>query len=123
MRWLSRLARLVFRSIGRGTLTRVLPPLALTATVLLMPGQPVPAEGPPPTVRLRDFVGVNAVVNNEPDELAQVAKWVRDYHKWYWYEDAKDAYNWSTGSPKLRRPARLEAFYGALKDADVSIMP
>lgn len=104
-------------------MARVLPPLAFTAAVLLMPGEPAPAASSPPTVRLRDFVGVNAVVNNEPAELAQVAKWVRDYHKWYWYEDEKDAYNWSTGSPKLRRPAMLDAFYGALKGAGVSVMP
>ncbi|MHB1161928.1 MAG: glycosyl hydrolase [Chloroflexota bacterium] len=66
---------------------------------------------------IKEMIGVNAVVNNNPSDLAQVVGWIRDYHKWYWYEATKDVYSWSTGWQ------RLDSFYGTLKAAGVKVMP
>lgn len=68
-------------------------------------------------VPLRDMIGVNAVVNNNPSDVARVAGWIRDYHKWYWYEATPGVYTWGTGSQGLDR------FYGTLSSLGVKVMP
>lgn len=81
---------------------------------LLQPSATAEADRATP---LGDFVGVNAVVNNDPSGLAQVAGWVRDYHKWYWYEPADDDFRWA-------QPWQyLDSFYGTLEAAGVKVMP
>jgi hypothetical protein len=64
-----------------------------------------------------EMLGVNGVVNNDPVGMAQVAGWVRDYHKWYWYEPAADDYRWEGGWQ------RLGDFYRTLASLDVKVMP
>ncbi|TAK36273.1 MAG: hypothetical protein EPO21_03305, partial [Chloroflexota bacterium] len=68
-------------------------------------------------VPIKEFLGVNAQVANNPTDLAQVAGWVRDYHKWDWYEATQGVYTWSTGWQNLDR------FYSALKSLGVKVMP
>jgi hypothetical protein len=69
------------------------------------------------TLPIRQMLGINGVVNNDPDGLAEVAGSVRDYHKWYWYEPAADEHRWEGGWQ------RLGDFYRGLKARDVNVMP
>lgn len=66
----------------------------------------VPESGPP--MPLRERMGVNVVYANEPAEIAQVAGWARDYHRWYWYEPERGRLTWSSSKQ------RLDRFYSSL---------
>lgn len=91
--------------------------LAIVVAFLSAMVQQAPDASSQTTPPIREMIGVNAVVNNNPSDIAKVAGWVRDYHKWYWYEPTKDTYTWSTGWQ------RLDSFYGSLKAAGVKVMP
>jgi len=68
-------------------------------------------------IPLKDYVGVNVAVNNNAAEVAQVAGWARDYHKWYWYEAVEGTYSWDSGWQYVAR------YYDALAAKGVRIMP
>lgn len=93
--------------------------LSLLLLVIGVPSLAVRADvAPAPAgLPLKEMLGVNGVVNNDPAGMAQVAGWVRDYHKWYWYEPAAHEYRWEGGWQ------RLGDFYRALQARDVKVMP
>ncbi len=75
-----------------------------------------PAEEAGVVRPLRERLGVNVVYANVPADVARVAGWVRDYHRWYWYETERDRLTWHSGKQ------RLDQFYSALKDLGVPVM-
>jgi hypothetical protein len=114
-------------AIDRPERQSVVPPLlaviaaafALLLLIFAVPSPSARADVAPASAALplKEMLGVNGVVNNDPSGMAQVAGWVRDYHKWYWYEPAADEYRWEGGWQ------RLGDFYRALQARDVKVMP
>ncbi len=91
--------------------------LAVVVALFAVMVQQAPEARSQTATPIKEMLGVDAVVNDNPSEIAQVAGWVRDYHKWYWYEATQGTYSWSTGWQQL------DSFYGSLKAAGVKVMP
>ncbi|MDZ7345783.1 MAG: hypothetical protein ONA69_03230 [candidate division KSB1 bacterium] len=53
--------------------------------------------------KVRDFVGINSNVgaydNRIVGKLAQVAEWMREYHRWEHYEQTRNLYGWDDKTP------------------------
>lgn len=99
--------------------------LALVAVSALgLPRYPQVEHGPPPALApetpspspLRERIGVNVVHANDPDEVARVAGWARDYHRWYWYEPERGRLTWSSGRQ------RIDQFYSHLSRLGVKLL-
>ncbi|GEM_PF-964195 len=89
----------------------------LIAALILTSQQSSTSAQSPTASSIRDFVGANVVVNNNPSDVAQVVGWARDYHIWYWYEEMDDQFTWSTGWQGV------DAFYSALAGLGIKVMP
>lgn len=87
--------------------------LAFVLIVLsLFSKEPDPVSGATAT-RFNDFVGVNSGDRSSTvSDIAKVVGWVRDYHRWYWFETSNDYYTFHT----------LDSWYGALKQAGLKIL-
>lgn len=82
----------------------------LASSVLTVDPEPVSGATAP---RFRDFVGVNSGDRSSTvSDIAQAVGWVRDYHRWYWFETANDSYSFHT----------LDSWYGALKRAGLGVL-
>ncbi len=63
--------------------------------------------------RVRDFLGINTGDRtSNVSEVAQVAGWVRDYMRWYWYEPTNDNYTFPS----------TDYWYRALKQAGLGVL-
>jgi hypothetical protein len=83
--------------------------LALSSLVTVAPESASGATAP----RIRDMIGVNSGDRaSTVSDIAQVVGWVRDYHRWYWFETTNDNFTIRT----------LDSWYGALKRAGLGVM-
>jgi hypothetical protein len=98
-------------------LRRVILLVAFVAATMVVLLQPAPQARSYPTTPIKELIGANVVVNNRPSDIAQVAAWVRDYHKWYWYEGTPDANCWECAWQNVG------TFYRALAGVGVKVMP
>jgi hypothetical protein len=68
------------------------------ASVLLLAQNSHPYQG-----LVRDFVGINSNVGAYDrgivDDLAKAAVWMREYHRWEFYEQEQDVYGWDDTTP------------------------
>ncbi len=104
------------------------PLLAILFLLLAAIGWPAPrpwepAEAPPAVVAesggsspLRERIGVNVLFANNPGDIAAVAGWARDYHRWYWYEPQRGRPIWDNDRQ------RLDQFYSGLNRLDVKLL-
>jgi hypothetical protein len=73
-------------------------------TLFLLASVPLSGQNDRPYRGLvRDFVGVNTNVgaydNRIVDDLARAAVWMREYHRWEFFEQEKDVYGWDDFTP------------------------
>jgi hypothetical protein len=56
-----------------------------------------------PKIIVKDFIGINSNVgaydHNIIGTLAKAAKWMREYHRWEFYEQQEDIYGWDNITP------------------------
>lgn len=50
---------------------------------------------PEPEQKMNDFLGVNVVVLDKPEDVDEFAGWVRDYNHWGWFEPENNQYNFN----------------------------
>ncbi len=77
----------------------------LLAVVLLnttLPAQPIPGT-------VKDFIGINSNVGAYDKKiigrLSKVALWMREYHRWEFYEQKSDVYGWDNKTPAFNGSA------------------
>ena len=86
--------------------------VSLIAIISTLAMEPEAASSATAT-RFKDFVGVNSGDrSSNVSDISQVAGWVRDYHRWYWFETSNDSYSFQT----------LDSWYGALKNAGLKVL-
>jgi hypothetical protein len=69
------------------------------------------------------MLGVNTALRQglPPSDVARVAGWVRDYHRWYWFEPNRDAYDfhWTENNSA---PHSLDGWYSGLKAEGLGVV-
>lgn len=108
--------RITLLGIAAALLAMAFQPYSIWPWVYMSPSLPqvaVPRDANKP---LQERVGINIVYANVPSDIAQVAGWVRDYHRWYWYAPQKGQLLWHNSKQ------RLDYFYPSLNKLGLNVM-